>query len=83
MRIKATIVAYTFSVQCFENATIVAYAGLRVKHYKSTFYLWDSSQADDCFWKTSLHETTMLSVRYPLSVVNGCKICVHKIMLIQ
>ena len=31
MRIKATIVAYAFSVQCFENATIVAYAGLRVK----------------------------------------------------
>ena len=31
MRIKATIVAYVFSVQCFENATIVAYAGLRVK----------------------------------------------------
>ena len=30
MRIKATIVAYAFSVQCFENATIVAYAGLRV-----------------------------------------------------
>ena len=32
MRIKATIEAYAFSVQCFENATIVAYAGLRVKH---------------------------------------------------
>ena len=31
MHIKATIVAYAFSVQCFENATIVAYAGLRVK----------------------------------------------------
>ena len=31
MRIKATIVAYAFSVQCFENATLVAYAGLRVK----------------------------------------------------
>ena len=31
MRIKATIVAYAFSVHCFENATIVAYAGLRVK----------------------------------------------------
>ena len=30
MRIKATIVAYAFSVQYFENATIVAYAGLRV-----------------------------------------------------
>ena len=30
MRIKATVVAYAFSVQCFENATIVAYAGLRV-----------------------------------------------------
>ena len=31
MRIKATIMAYAFSVQYFENATIVAYAGLRVK----------------------------------------------------
>ena len=31
MRIKATILACAFSVQCFENATIVAYAGLRVK----------------------------------------------------
>ena len=30
MRIKATIVTYAFSVQCFENATIVTYAGLRV-----------------------------------------------------
>ena len=31
MRIKATIVAYSFLVQCFENATIMAYVGLRVK----------------------------------------------------
>ena len=31
MRIKATRVAYAFSVQYFENATVVAYAGLRVK----------------------------------------------------
>ena len=31
MCIKATRVAYAFSMQCFENATIVAYAGLRVK----------------------------------------------------
>ena len=30
MHIKATIVAYAFSVQCFENTTIVAYVGLRV-----------------------------------------------------
>ena len=30
MHIKTTIVAYGFLVQCFENATIVAYAGLRV-----------------------------------------------------
>ena len=34
MHIKATIVAYAFSVQCFENATIVAYAGLRVNLLK-------------------------------------------------
>ena len=33
MRIKATIVTYAFSVQCFENGTIVAYAGLRVKDH--------------------------------------------------
>ena len=33
MYIKATIVAYAFSVQCFENATIVAYADLRVNSY--------------------------------------------------
>ena len=31
MCIKATIVAYAFSVQYFESVTIVAYAGLRVK----------------------------------------------------
>ena len=31
MHIKATVVAYAFSVQYFENTTIVAYAGLRVK----------------------------------------------------
>ena len=30
MCIIATIVAYAFSVQYFENATIVAYMGLRV-----------------------------------------------------
>ena len=34
MHIKAgTIVAYVFSVQCFENATIAAYADLRIKAY--------------------------------------------------
>ena len=31
MCIKATIVAYAFLVQYFESATLVAYAGLRVK----------------------------------------------------
>ena len=39
MRIKATIVAYAFSVQCFENATIVAYAGLRVKYLTKESFL--------------------------------------------
>ena len=39
MRIKATIVAYAFSVQCFENATIVAYAGLRVKHTETVILM--------------------------------------------
>ena len=37
MCIKATIVAYAFSLQCFENATVVAYVGLRVKT-ENTFY---------------------------------------------
>ena len=32
IHIKVTIVAYAFSVQCFKIATIMAYAGLRVKH---------------------------------------------------
>ena len=32
MRIKPTIVAYALSVQCSENATIMAYAGLRVNY---------------------------------------------------
>ena len=31
MHIKATIMTYGFLVQCFENTTIVAYAGLRIK----------------------------------------------------
>ena len=39
MRTKATIVAYAFSEQCFENATIVAYAGLRVKLVPLYFYI--------------------------------------------
>ena len=39
MRIKATIVAYAFLVRCFENATIVAYAGLRVKLFELLFCL--------------------------------------------
>ena len=30
MSIKATVVGYAFLVQYFENATIVAYVGLRV-----------------------------------------------------
>ena len=33
MHIKATIVAYAFLVHNFENATIVAYVGLRVKPF--------------------------------------------------
>ena len=36
---KATIVAYAFLVQYFENATIVAYAGLRVKASKHFGFL--------------------------------------------
>ena len=41
MRIKATIVACAFLVQCFENATIVAYAGLRVKPQVCTDHTCD------------------------------------------
>ena len=37
MRIKATIVAYVFSVQYFENVTIVAYVGLR---WLATIHVW-------------------------------------------
>ena len=33
MHIKATIVAYTFSMQHFENTTTVAYEHLRVKEW--------------------------------------------------
>ena len=40
MRIKATIVAYVFSVQYFENATIVAYAGLRVESISQNLWLY-------------------------------------------
>ena len=36
MYIKATIVAYVFLVQCFENTTTVAYAGLRDKYEHGT-----------------------------------------------
>ena len=31
MLIKATVVTYAFSMQYFENATIVAYVNLRIK----------------------------------------------------
>ena len=41
MRIKAgTIVAYAFSVQRFENATIVAYVDLRIKAYNRKVILY-------------------------------------------
>ena len=38
MGIKATIVACAFLVQYFENATIVAYAGLRVNRIHRTSF---------------------------------------------
>ena len=34
VHIKATIVAYAFSVQYLENATMVAYVGWRVKEHE-------------------------------------------------
>ena len=47
MSIKATIVAYVFSVQYFENTTIVAYAGVRVNsghvYTFSSMYIYQSS----------------------------------------
>ena len=46
MHIKATIVAYAFSVQYFENVTIVAYVGVRVNsghvYTFSTMYIYQS-----------------------------------------
>ena len=42
MRIKATIVAYVFSVQCFENTTIGAYAGLRVQGGRTSTLLLET-----------------------------------------
>ena len=39
MHIKSTTVAYAFSVQYIENATIVAYAGLRVNILTCQGYL--------------------------------------------
>ena len=38
MYIKATIVAYAFSMECFENATIVAYAGLWIKYFMKCIF---------------------------------------------
>ena len=47
MRIKATIVAYVFLVQYFENVTIVAYAGLMANsghvYTLSSMYISESS----------------------------------------
>ena len=31
---KATMVAYAFSVQCYKHTTIVTYVGLKVKFHK-------------------------------------------------
>ena len=46
MSIKATIAVYAFSVQYFENATIVAYVGLRVNsghvYTFSSMYIYQS-----------------------------------------
>ena len=54
MRIKATIVAYAFSVQCFKNATIEAYAGIRVKEvYRVETFRKKSFVSRN--WKLSTH----------------------------
>ena len=47
MHIKATIVAYAFSMQCFKNAIIVAYVSLRVK--LSMLHYNYNSMADQIF----------------------------------
>ena len=39
MHIKTTIIAYAFLVQYFENATIVAYEGLRVKSIANEYIM--------------------------------------------
>ena len=66
MHIKATIVAYAFSVQCFENATIVAYAGLRVN------YVHDSVQL-----LVKMHNFT---IQYKCTIQRICKFAVYRVM---
>ena len=58
MRIKATIVAYAFSVQCFENATIVAYAGLRVKKHIQIGHIIFSPAINNCAWTYKINHVS-------------------------
>ena len=62
MRIKATILAYVFSVQYFENVTTVAYVGLRNKEQTSRnllkFYL--AKVSDEKFTEVFLHQRFVL-----------------------
>ena len=53
MRIKATIVAYAFSVWCFENTTIVTYVGLRVKLNVYNTVASKHSNAPKCHLRSS------------------------------
>ena len=61
MSIKATIVAYGFSVQYFENTTIVVYAGLRVKDMN--YYMWLA-------WETHYLLTKINNAKY-ISIIES------------
>ena len=74
MCIKATIVAYAFSVECFENTTIVVYAGLKVNtslkniiknEYKSFEYSSSlSAFHTDWLVSTTLQERVVMALVY-------------------
>ena len=63
---KAAIVAYVLSVQCFENTTIVAYVGLRVKRYILGTY------PTTCNWGTIKHVLIAMAC-------GSCEFLVHKV----
>ena len=68
MLIKATIVAYAFLVQYFENTTTVAYAGLRVKwiHSLLPYQIWDE------YYGSVEQLATFKIANYSISVIKFC-----------